>query len=121
MEHLMSHTFIKLASLAIMLGGCTTTGNIERNAGGGAAIGALAGAILGNNVGGGDAGNGAVTGAVIGGSVGAVRGYSLDQRQRECNEIRSRNQYRDANGRYYYQVPDSSRTCWSSDRKPRGL
>ncbi len=121
MDQIMSHAYMKLASLALLLGGCSSTGNIERNAGGGAAIGAVAGAVIGNNVGGGDAGSGAVTGAVIGGTVGAVRGYSLDQRQRECNEYRSWNQYRDANGRYYYQIPGTSRTCWSSDRKPRGL
>jgi uncharacterized protein YcfJ len=117
----MSHTILKLSALALMLGGCTTTGNVERNAGAGAAIGAIAGAVIGNNTGNGEAGDGAAIGAVVGGTAGAVRGYSLDQRQRECNQVSRNQQYRDANGRYYYQVPGTSRTCWVSNQRPRGL
>lgn len=117
----MSYTFIKLTCLAVMLGGCTTTGNVERNAAGGAAIGALAGAIIGNNTGGGDAGDGAAVGAVVGGVAGGVRGLSLDQRQTECNQVRTSPTYRDRNGRYYYQVPGTNRTCWSNGQRPRGL
>jgi uncharacterized protein YcfJ len=117
----MKHLTLKLATLALMLGGCTTTGNVERNAGAGAAIGAIAGAVIGNNTGGGDAGDGAAIGAVVGGTAGAVRGYSMDQRQRECGQVDRSQQYRDANGRYFYQVPGTSRTCWVSTRRPRGL
>jgi uncharacterized protein YcfJ len=117
----MKNVTLQLAALALMLGGCTTTGNVERNAGAGAAIGAIAGAIIGNNTGGGDAGDGAAIGAVVGGTAGAVRGYSMDQRQRECGQVDRSQQYRDANGRYYYQVPGTSRTCWVNNRSPRGL
>jgi uncharacterized protein YcfJ len=117
----MKNATFKLAALALMLGGCTTTGNVERNAGAGAAIGAIAGAVIGNNTSGGDAGDGAAIGAVIGGTAGAVRGYSMDQRQTECSQVNTRDQYRDANGRYYYRVPGTSRTCWLNNRSPRGL
>lgn len=103
------------------LGACTTTGNMERNAGAGAAIGAIAGAVIGNNTGSGDAGNGAVVGAVIGGTAGAVRGYSLDQRRDECATSRRGPTYRDRNGAYYYVIPNSNRTCWVRDQSPRGL
>jgi uncharacterized protein YcfJ len=112
---------IGLFALASALGGCTTTGNMERNAGTGAAIGALAGAVIGNNTGGGDAGNGAVIGAVIGGTAGAVRGYSLDQRRDECATARRGPTYQDRNGAYYYVIPGTDRTCWSRDQTPRGL
>jgi uncharacterized protein YcfJ len=109
----------KILAVALLLGGCTTTGNIERNAGAGAAIGALAGAVLGNNVGNGDAGQGAVIGAVAGGTIGAVRGYSIDQRREECARVRRPETYRDRNGSYYYVVPGTDRTCWAKDRSPR--
>jgi uncharacterized protein YcfJ len=117
----MNYLPFKLAALALFVGGCTTTGNVERNAGAGAAIGAIAGAVIGNNVGDGDAGKGATVGAVAGGATGAVRGYSLDQRQTECNQVRRDQTYRDRNGRLYYQVPGTNRTCWLSDGRPRGL
>jgi uncharacterized protein YcfJ len=109
----------KFLAVALLLGGCTTTGNIERNAGAGAAIGALAGAVLGNNVGNGDASKGAVIGAVAGGTIGAVRGYSLDQRREECARVRRPETYRDRNGKYYYNVPGTDRTCWAKDKSPR--
>ncbi len=117
----MSRIALTASCLALMLGGCTTTGNVERNAGAGAAIGAIAGAVIGNNTGGGDAGDGAAIGAVIGGTAGAVRGYSMDQRQRECGQVDRSQQYRDANGRYYYRVQGTTRTCWLNSRSPRGL
>ncbi|AMS28417.1 MULTISPECIES: glycine zipper domain-containing protein [Alphaproteobacteria] len=110
-----------LVALASILGACTTTGNMERNAGAGAAIGALAGAVIGNNTGSGDAGNGAVVGAVIGGTAGAVRGYSLDQRRDECATAQRGPTYRDRNGSYYYVIPGTNRTCWSRNQTPRGL
>lgn len=110
---------IGLLALASALGGCTTTGNMERNAGAGAAIGALAGAVIGNNTGRGDAGNGAVVGAVIGGTAGAVLGYSLDQRRDECAKAQRWPTYRDRNGAYYYVIPNTNRTCWSRDQTPR--
>ena len=117
----MTHVAFKIAALAIMLGGCTTTGNVETNAGAGAALGALAGAVIGNNTGSGDARDGAVVGAVAGGAAGAVRGYSMDQRQTECNNVNRSPTMRDRNGNFYYQVPGTTRTCWERTRKPRGL
>ena len=117
----MSHLPLKIVCLAVVLGGCTTTGNVERNAGAGAAIGAVAGAVIGNNTGNGDAGDGATTGAVLGAGAGAVRGYSRDQRQTECNNVARSPTFRASNGRFYYQVPGTTRTCWSSDLRPRGL
>jgi outer membrane lipoprotein SlyB len=68
-------TYMTLAAAsAMLLAGCTTTGQTERNAAYGAAAGAVAGAVIGNNVGDGDAGKGAVAGAVIGGVAGGVAG-----------------------------------------------
>src|SRR5690606_27899792 len=40
---------IAVASAGLLAAACTTTGNVERNAAGGAALGALAGAVIGNN------------------------------------------------------------------------
>ena len=117
----MSHTILKLSCFAVLVGGCTTTGNVERNAGAGAAIGAIAGAVIGNNTGSGDAKDGAAVGAVAGGATGAVRGYSMDQRQTECNNVNRSPTYRDRNGEMYYQVPGTNRTCWARTLKPRGL
>ena len=117
----MTHTTLKIIAISLMLGGCTTTGNIERNAGAGAAIGAIAGAVIGNNTGKGDAGDGAAVGAVAGGAAGAVRGYSMDQRQTECNNVARSPSYTDRDGRNFYRVPGTTRTCWSGTRRPRGL
>ena len=63
-----------LPALALGAAACTSTGETERNALGGAAIGVAAGAIIGNNVGDGDAGRGAAIGAAVGGAAGAARG-----------------------------------------------
>lgn len=112
---------LQLSCLALMVGGCTTTGNIERNTGAGAAIGAIAGAVIGNNTGDGDATKGATVGAGVGAAGGAVRGYSLDQRQAECNQVPRNPTYRDSNGAAFYTVPGTNRTCWSSTGRPRGL
>ncbi len=62
----MKLNWIALAGAGVLASACTTTGNVERNAFGGAALGAIAGAIIGNNVGAGDAGTGAAIGAVHG-------------------------------------------------------
>lgn len=117
----MKSTLIVIGAAALLMAGCTTTGNIERNAGAGAAIGALAGAVIGNNVGSGDAGTGAAVGAIAGGAAGAARGYSLDQRQTECRNTGRNRSYRDRNGKDYYYVPGTNRTCWWSSQTPRGL
>ena len=68
-----------IASTVIAMGlgavACTSSGNTERGALGGALLGGAAGAIIGNNTGSGDAGQGAAigaaTGAIAGGVVGA--------------------------------------------------
>ncbi len=65
-----------VAASAIFLAACTSSGTAERNALGGAAIGAVAGAAIGNNVGDGNAKRGAAIGAVVGGAAGAYKGCS---------------------------------------------
>ncbi len=72
---------VAVFSLGILAAGCTQTGNVERNAAGGAAVGAIIGGIIGNNTGDGNVENGAAVGALLGGAAGAVRGYDQDQRQ----------------------------------------
>jgi len=115
----MSLRSLAIAGAGLALAACTTTGNVERNAGVGAAIGGLAGAAIGNNVGDGDAGTGAAVGAAIGGAAGAARGYGQDQRLQECRSITPRDFNRDERtGRSFYYVPGSNRTCWS-DGTPR--
>jgi len=74
----MKKIWIALAGAGLLSAACTTTGNVERNALGGAALGGIVGAVIGNNVGAGDAGTGAAIGAALGGSVGAVRGCQQD-------------------------------------------
>ena len=112
----MSIRWAALAAAGLLAAGCTSTGNVERNAFGGAAIGAVAGAILGNNVGAGDAGTGAAIGAALGGSVGAVRGCQQDG---ACGAVASRRQYYDRQvGRYYYFDPRTQRYYWE-DGTPR--
>jgi phage tail tape-measure protein len=112
---------IGVAGLA--LAACTSTGNVERNAAGGAALGALAGAVVGNNVGDGDAQTGALAGAAIGGAAGAYRGYRQDQQGPQANGGYAQDQSFAANreqpryydrsaDRYYYVDPRSSRTYW---------
>ncbi|MEM6947888.1 MAG: YMGG-like glycine zipper-containing protein [Pseudomonadota bacterium] len=58
----------------LLAAACTSTGQTERRAATGAAVGALAGAVIVNNTGDGDAGDGAAIGAVIGGVAGAAQG-----------------------------------------------
>ena len=53
------HMMYIIPALALGAAACTSTGETERNALGGAAIGAAAGAIIGNNTGDGDAATGA--------------------------------------------------------------
>lgn len=109
---------IAIAGAGLLAAACTTTGNVERNAGVGAALGGLAGAVIGNNVGGGDAGTGAAIGAALGGGAGALRGCRQDG---GCGAQPSTNhrQYYDENaGRYYYYDSQSGRYFWE-DGSPR--
>ena len=100
----MRKVFVAVAGAALVAGACTSTGNVERNAAGGAALGALAGAVIGNNVGDGNAGTGAAIGAVVGGAAGAIRGSQQDR----ANQQR----YRDSQGRYYYCYDGRQTECY---------
>lgn len=114
---------IVAASGALLLGACTATGNVERNAAGGAVVGAVAGAVIGNNVGDGDADRGAAIGAAVGGAAGAARGAAQDRAQ--CGRTERRRPYREFGGgeplqwdaqaqrRYYYDRA-SGRTYWEN-------
>lgn len=104
---------IALAGAGLLAGACTTTGAVERNAAGGAALGALAGAVIGNNVGSGDAGTGAAIGAAIGGAAGAIKGCREDG---GCGaDGGNRRQYYDERaGRYYYYDPGNGRYYWEN-------
>jgi phage tail tape-measure protein len=111
-----------IGAAGLALAACTSTGNVERNAAGGAAIGALAGAAIGNNVGDGDAQTGALAGAAIGGAAGAYRGYRQDQgaeagggyaRDPRYTANRDQPRYYDQRAdRYYYFDALTSRTYW---------
>ena len=106
--------FIALAASA-----CTSTGNIERNAAGGAGIGAVAGAVIGNNVGDGDAGRGAAIGAAVGAAGGAARGYNQDRKLELCRAGVRTAYSRDVNGRDFYTVSGTNQTCWADTSTPR--
>jgi hypothetical protein len=106
------------ASLAVM--GCTSTGNVERNAAGGAALGALAGAAVGNNVGDGDAEQGALIGGAVGAAAGAYRGYCQDG---NCGPnawgapaVNTREFYDPQRGRYYYYDRAAGRYYYENGR-----
>jgi uncharacterized membrane protein YebE (DUF533 family) len=111
----------------LMLGACTTTGNMERNAVIGGGLGAATGAIIGNNTGSGDARTGAVIGGVVGAAGGAYSGYVQDQRYNyqyqqqqpyyynRGQEYRRPQLYFDQRyRRYYYIDPYSGRSYWQN-------
>ena len=119
---------IKTTSLiacgALALAACTSTGNIERNAGAGAAIGGVVGAAIGNNVGDGDAKTGAAIGAVLGGAAGAARGANqdregeirgIDRRQYGYEAPAQAERYYDRQADRYYTVdPRTGDTYWTN-------
>jgi len=110
---------VAAAAGVLALGACTTTGNVERNALGGAAAGAAAGAIIGNNTGSGDATDGAVIGAVLGGVAGGLKGRQDDIASGQGTTIRQTAQgqqlyYDQRYGRYYYVDPQSGKTFWQN-------
>ena len=107
----MLKSWIGLAGTALLACGCASTGAIERNAAGGAALGAIAGAVVGNNVGDGDAGTGAAVGAAIGAAAGAYKGC------REDGGCGAR-QYDRGAKRYYYYDSRTGRYYWE-DGSPR--
>jgi len=111
---------------ALAVSGCSTTGNMERNALIGAGLGAGAGAIIGNNTGSGDASTGALIGGIVGGAGGAYTGYVQDQRYNyyqqpqpyyynRGNDYRRPQLYFDQRyRRYYYIDPYNGRTYWQN-------
>ena len=76
---------------ALFLAACATTdpndpnAKAKRGAGVGAAAGAIVGAILGNQ--GGNSRTGAVIGAAVGAAIGGGAGHSMDQQQKELQQI----------------------------------
>ena len=46
MNKTLTRTALAIAAVGLLTGACTTTGNVERNAAGGAALGAIAGAFV---------------------------------------------------------------------------
>jgi surface antigen len=109
----------------VVLGACTTSGNTERDALGGAALGAAAGAIIGNNVGSGDAATGAAIGALAGGVGGAAVGQQQDRTERaQANNAPSTAANYGPHGeelvydrradRYYYVDRRDGRTYWTN-------
>lgn len=112
---------IASAASLIALGACTSSGNTERGALGGAALGGLAGAVIGNNVGKGDA----KTGAAVGAAVGAVAGGAYGNQQDRTEEARRGQQQATGPGgeplvydrradRYYYTDRRSGYTYWAN-------
>ena len=77
-------SMLAVCCAALMSVACTSTGNIERNAAGGAVLGGVAGAVIGNNTGDGNAGRGAAIGAGAGAIAGGVRGMTQDQKVENC-------------------------------------
>jgi outer membrane protein OmpA-like peptidoglycan-associated protein len=75
----------------LFLAACTTTdpndpnAKAKRGASVGAAAGAIVGAILGNQ--GGNSRTGAVVGAAVGAAIGGASGHSMDQQQKELQQI----------------------------------
>ncbi len=106
------------ATAALLMGACTSTGNIERGAATGAVLGGAAGAIIGNNVGSGDAETGAAIGAVVGGASGAYAGREADKRnnssQYQTGPNGERLIYDTRSNRYYYVDGRSGRTYWAN-------
>lgn len=118
------NTLIKtgaVALTAISLAACTTTGQVERNAAGGAALGAAIGAGIGAISGDVGVGEGAAAGAVVGGVVGASRGNQIDREQNGGTTaapiLDKANPMRDANGRIYYHERGTSRTFYANGER----
>lgn len=114
--------YVVAAAAALLMGACTSTGNIERGAATGAVLGGAAGAIIGNNVGDGDAETGAAIGAVVGGASGAYAGREADKRnnsQYQTGPNGERLVYDTRANRYYYVDAQTGRTYWAN-REFRG-
>lgn len=109
-----------LASLSIVA--CTTTGNVERNAIGGAAAGAAIGAGVGAVSGDVKVGEGAAAGAVVGGLIGAIKGTNKDAKvnggtTQAAILDKSTRYYDDNTKRYYYFEKGTSRTFYENGER----
>ena len=104
---------IAIAGAALLAGACTSTGNTERSALGGAALGGLAGAAIGAVSGDIGVGTGAAVGAALGGTVGAVKGCREDGGCGASSPNR-RQYYDERAGRYYYYDSGSGRYYWEN-------
>ena len=114
----LTSTIMTLGAVA-MLGACTTTGNMEKDAAIGAAGGAIAGAVIGNNVGKGDAKTGAIIGGIAGAAGGAVVGRQQDQMDGEGTHLKKsavgqRMYYDQSKSRYYFIDEETGRTYWQN-------
>ena len=108
-----------VAAPVLLLGACTTTGNVERNAAGGAAIGALIGGAIGNNYNEGDAREGMAIGAAVGALAGTARGAHQDNTYNGGVQPRQpaggQTLYFDtAAGRYFYRDYRTGQTYWQN-------
>lgn len=103
-----------LAAAGLLAAACTSTGNVERNAAAGAALGGIAGAAIGNNVGDGDATRGAAIGAAVGGAAGAYKGYREDQRVQGRTGPNGGDLYYDERARRYFYVDRDGCTYWQN-------
>jgi uncharacterized protein YcfJ len=118
LENIM-HKLILSTGAALVLAGCTTTGNTEKGAAIGAAGGAAAGAIIGNNVGSGDAKTGAIIGGIAGAVGGGLVGREKDKRMDEPTQLKQpasgQTLYYDQEaGRYYFTDEATGRTYWKN-------
>jgi len=117
MKNILKQTSMGLAGA--VFAACTTTGNIERNAGGGAAAGAAIGAGIGAISGDVGVGEGALAGAIAGGLIGGIHGNRKDNDAYGRTEIRpaldkSTRYFDDTTGRYYYYERGTSRTFYEN-------
>lgn len=108
---------VGFTSLAFMA--CSTTGNVERNAGAGAAIGAAVGAGIGAISGDVGVTEGAAIGAGVGGAAGAYKGYRDDQAQGTPTSMapnldRSTRYFDEPTGRYYFYEQGTNRTYFEN-------
>lgn len=111
---------LSLAALSIVA--CTTTGNVERNALGGAAAGAAVGAGIGAVSGDVKVGEGAAAGAVVGGLIGAISGNKKDKAMNggtiQAPILDKTTRYFDDNSnRYYYFERGTSRTFYENGER----
>lgn len=109
-----------IASLSVVA--CTTTGNVERNAIGGAAAGAAVGAGVGAVSGDVKVGEGAAAGAVVGGLIGAISGNNKDKATvgatTQAPILDKTTRYYDDNSkRYYYFERGTSRTFYENGER----